>query len=588
MDKKLLQVAEGKAAADLVITNGKIVDVYTGEIYEGGVAIAGDKIAAVGDVAYAIGEGTTVMDAEGAFLTPGFLDGHIHPESSSLSIRSFAQIVLQHGTTGIMTDLHEIGVVGGLEAIEAVLDEAKDTDLQVHFIVPSHVPFAPNLETSGGHFNPEIIRKALDREDAVGLSECVAGYIATDYDELFEAMDETRARGGMTLQGHLPHATGPMLNKCVAAGIFTDHEAFEGNQIIDLLRHGVHAMMREGSVARGLVPCLKPVLEKGIDTSRLSIVTDDLHTVDAVRRGHLDDHLRTAFSIGLPFVKGIQMVTLNCARAFKMDDVIGGLAPGRRADINFTTGAEDFKVLKTIAGGKLVSEGGRFLNPYPVAEHKPCLLNTTRLKNPITPDSFNIYTDKDAKAADVVVIQTMDWIPIGVPRHEIVPVKDGVVQCDVEKDVLYVSQVERYGINGNIGNAFMGGFNLKRGAIASSVGHDNHNIIVLGTNHEDMAVAVNRLIDIGGGTIVVDAGEVLQEIAYPVCGLLSDLPAEELAARKEEMIAKIHEMGSNIFFPFMFLSFLCLAAMGGKVITDHGLIDCDLQQPISPILSIEK
>ena len=183
MDQKLLSVASGKVPADLVVKNGKIVNVYSGEIYDGGVAVVGDKIAAVGDVDYTIGEQTRVIDAKGMYITPGFIDGHIHPESSNLAIRSFAEAVLKHGTTVIMTDLHEIGVVGGLEAIEAVLQEAEDTDLKLYFVVPSHVPFSPNLETSGGQFNTEIIKKALERPDAVGLSECVGMYLAAGFPE---------------------------------------------------------------------------------------------------------------------------------------------------------------------------------------------------------------------------------------------------------------------------------------------------------------------------------------------------------------------------------------------------------------------
>lgn len=191
MNQKLLSVAKGETPADLVIRNGKVVNVYSGEIYDGGVAICGDTIAAVGDVEYCIGEGTRVVDAEGKYLTPGFLDGHIHPESSSLAIRPFAEAVLAHGTTGIMTDLHEVGVVSGLEGIEAILKEAEATDLKIYFVVPSHVPFSPNLETSGGRFNPEIIRKALKRPDAVGLSECVGPYITAGFPDLLESFDTT-------------------------------------------------------------------------------------------------------------------------------------------------------------------------------------------------------------------------------------------------------------------------------------------------------------------------------------------------------------------------------------------------------------
>ncbi|MDE7068780.1 MAG: amidohydrolase family protein, partial [Schaedlerella arabinosiphila] len=288
MDKKLLAAAGGQAPADIVVKNGKLVNVYTKEIYEGGVAISGDKIAAVGDVEYAIGEGTKVIDAGGNYITPGFIDGHIHPESSSLSIRSFAELVLKHGTTAVMTDLHEIGVVAGLEGIEAVLEEAEATDLKLYFVVPSHVPFAPNLETSGGHFNPEIIKKALERKDAVGISEVVGPYILNGFPELMESMDHVNHMPGKTCQGHLPDMEGAALNTCLAAGVTTDHESLSGEDALARLRNGCHLMIREGSAARNMADCLKPILEQKLDTSRVSIVTDDLHTVDAVDRGHLD------------------------------------------------------------------------------------------------------------------------------------------------------------------------------------------------------------------------------------------------------------------------------------------------------------
>ncbi|MEG1773870.1 MAG: adenine deaminase, partial [Oscillospiraceae bacterium] len=222
MNANLLAVAGGRAPADLVIKNGKIVNVYSGEIYEGGVAVCGDLIAAVGDVDYTIGANTRIIDAGGKYITPGFIDGHLHPESSSLSIRPFAEVMLKHGTTVVMTDLHEVGVVSGLEGIEAVLEENAITDLKLYFVVPSHVPFSPNLETSGGAFNPEIIRKALQRPDAVGLSEVVGPYILGGYPDLMESLDIALSMPGKTLQGHLPDMTGPALNQCLAAGVSTD------------------------------------------------------------------------------------------------------------------------------------------------------------------------------------------------------------------------------------------------------------------------------------------------------------------------------------------------------------------------------
>jgi adenine deaminase len=583
MERKLLAVAGGGIPADIVVKNGKLVNVYSGEIYEGGVAIYGDRIAAVGDVDYAIGGDTKVIDAGGRYITPGFIDGHIHPESASLSIRPFAEIVLKHGTTVIMTDLHEIGVVAGLEGIEAVLEEAKATDLRLYFVVPSHVPFSPNLETSGGSFNPAIISRALNRSDAVGLSECVGPYILAGFPDLLESMDMTLAKG-KSLQGHLPDLKGPALNVCLAAGVTTDHESLGGEDALARLRAGCHLMMREGSAARNMRDCLKAVLDNKLDTSRVSIVTDDLHTIDAVDRGHLDDAVRTALAVGVDFVKAIQMVTLNAARAFGLDGEVGGLAPGRRADINITTGPEDFNVRTVIAGGRLILEEGNMLISYPKAEHAPCLLNTVRLKNPINADSFKIKAPAGAARVKVQVMDTLPFIPITVGREAVLPVADGVIQCDIAQDVFYIAQVERYGKNGNVGKAFMGGFKLKEGAIASSVGHDNHNIIVLGADFQDMALAVNRIVKIGGGQVVVRNGQVADEIAYPICGLLTDLSAEELAERKKNMIAITKEMGSPIPIPFMFLSFICLAAIPHFAVTDHGFIDVIAQKIIDPVL----
>lgn len=587
MDNKLLAVAGGQQPADIVIKNGKIVNVLTAEIYDGGVAISDQTIAAVGDVDYCIGEGTQVVDAQGMFITPGFIDGHIHPESSDLAIRSFAEGVLKHGTTSIMTDLHEVGVVSGIEGIEAVLKENEATDLNLYFVVPSHVPFSPALETSGGSFNPEIIRKALQREDAVGISECVGPYILAGFPDLMESLDDVAGMKGMTAQGHLVEMKGADLNKCVAAGVSTCHEALSADDIMDRARVGVHAMLRESSAARTLVQQLECIVGKDIDTSMMSIVTDDLHTCDLAETGHLDHHLKLALGAGLPFVKAIQMVTVNAARAFELTD-IGALAPGKRADINIVAGdtADTFGVVSTWSRGKQVLDNGEMLVHYEPAEHDPCLLNTTRLLNPITPDSFKIAASEGASKVKVLCMDTLPWIPITQPREVELDCVDGYVQCDVEQDVLYIAQVERYGKNGNIGKAFMGGFHMTSGAIASTVGHDNHNVIVMGTNFEDMAQAVNRLIEIGGGQILVDGGEIIKEVAYPICGLLSDLSVEDLAAEKAQLNAACAERGCIISIPMMFLSFICLAALPGFAITDHGFIDVMSLKVIDPVLGV--
>ena len=473
-----------------------------------------------------------------------------------------------------------------LEGIEAILKEAEATDLKIYFVVPSHVPFSPNLETSGGRFNPEIIRKALKRPDAVGLSECVGPYITAGFPDLLESFDTTLSMPGKTLQGHLPDMYGPAMSACIAAGVSTDHESFCEKDVFERLRNGCHLMMREGSAARNMPVLLKTVMENHLDTAMVSIVTDDLHTVDLQERGHLDDSLRTALGMGLDFIKAIQMVTVNCARAFNLDREIGGLAPGRRADVNITTGPEDFRVLTTFAGGRQITDNGKLLVRYETAEHEPCVLNTMHLKNPITADSFKIHAPAGAKKVKALVMDTLPYMPFTNRRDVELPVVDGVVQCDVEQDVLYIAQVERHGKNGNVGKAFMGGFHIRGGAMASSVGHDNHNIIVMGDSFEDMALAVNRCVELGGGQVIVRSGKVAAEVAYPICGLLSDLPLDELAEKKKELNRVAHEMGTEIAIPFMFLSFICLAAIPAYAITDCGFIDVVQQKVIDPILEV--
>ena len=469
---------------------------------------------------------------------------------------------------------------------EAILKEAEATDLKIYFVVPSHVPFSPNLETSGGRFNPEIIRKALKRPDAVGLSECVGPYITAGFPDLLESFDTTLSMPGKTLQGHLPDMYGPAMSACIAAGVSTDHESFCEKDVFERLRNGCHLMMREGSAARNMPVLLKTVMENHLDTAMVSIVTDDLHTVDLQERGHLDDSLRTALGMGLDFVKAIQMVTVNCARAFNLDREIGGLAPGRRADVNITTGPEDFRVLTTFAGGRQITDNGKLLVHYETAEHEPCVLNTMHLKNPITADSFKIHAPAGAKKVKALVMDTLPYMPFTNRRDVELPVVDGVVQCDAEQDVLYIAQVERHGKNGNVGKAFMGGFHIRGGAMASSVGHDNHNIIVMGDSFEDMALAVNRCVELGGGQVIVRSGKVAAEVAYPICGLLSDLPLDDLAEKKKELNRVAHEMGTEIAIPFMFLSFICLAAIPAYAITDCGFIDVVQQKVIVPILEV--
>lgn len=582
----VMEVALGQRKADMAVINGKIVNVYTREIYDGGVAVCEDTIAAVGQIDHCIGPNTTIIDANGNYLLPGFIDGHIHPESTSLSIRQFAEVVLAHGTTCIMADMHEVGAVGGLDAMEAVLSEAADIPLKTYFVVPSHIPFAPDLETSGGSLDSSVVAKALKRPDAIGLSEIVAPYLLQQFPDLLESMELTRA-SGKSLQGHMPETTGPALQACLAAGVATDHESLTADDVLERIRHGCYAMIREGSVAHNLPACIKAVTEHNVDTTMCSIITDDLHTIDLVDKGHLDESVRVALANGVDFPTAVQMVTVNAARAFNLDQEIGSLTPGRRADICITTGPENFRVKTVIAGGTLVAEDEKPLQPLSKVKHDSILLNTVKLDSSLTGEALVIKVDPKYKEAKVKVMRTFDWIPLTEGEEATLPVVDGIIKADPAQDVIHIAQVERHGKGGRIGKAFMAGFNLQSGALASTVGHDNHNITILGVNPEDMAFAGNRLAEIGGGQIVVNNGQIVHEVPLPILGLLSDVDAWTLAKEKRRLIEAAHQLGCDIIWPFMFLSFITLAAAPKYAVTDRGFIDVMQQKIIDPVLELK-
>jgi adenine deaminase len=584
MDERLLRVAMGQEPADLAITNGQIVNVYTGEVYPGGVAIAGTRIAAVGDVAYAIGEATKTLDAGGQYLTPGFIDGHIHPESANLSITRFAEIALCRGTTSVFTDLHEIGVVGGMPAMDAALVEGKATPLKYYWVVPSHIPFSPGVETSGARINAEIIEQAIKRDDAVGLSEVVSMFVLMQHPDLMRSLDAT-IKARKAVAGHGPETHGSAWNTFVAAGVSNDHESLTADDILLRARTGVHAQLRHNLIVPTLEPMIKAVTEAKIASRMVSLVTDDTTAPMLVGEGHLDYLARLALGQGVDFVTAIQMVTLNVAETFHLEWEIGGLAPGRYADVNIVSGPPDFRVLKTVANGLPVAENGQLLAPISLAKHDPVLLNTFHLKAPVTARDLVIPARAGASSAHLHVMRTLPWVPITEGGEADLPVVDGYVGADTAQDLLHIAVVERHHQTGNIGRAFLGGMGLKRGAMASSIGHDHHNIVVMGVDPEDMAYAANRVAEMQGGLVLAENGGIVEEIALPILGLLTDLDAWALAEKRQSLLAKARERGCAVSDAFMFLSFITLAAIPAFAITDKGYVDVAQQKVIDPVLS---
>ncbi len=546
--------------------------------------MAGERIAAIGDVGYTVGEGTEIVEAGDGYIVPGFVEGHIHPESSSLSVTRFAEAVLARGTTSVFTDLHEIGVVGGMEAINVALDEARGTPLKFYFVVPSHVPFAPGLETSGGLFDAGIISSALQREDSVGLSEVVSHYVVAGHEDLMASIDAARGVR-KALVGHGPDTRGPAWSAFAAAGITNDHESLDLEDVLLRVRNGVYAHLRHNLIVPTLPELIRAATERGVDTRFLSLVTDDTSAVALVHDGHLDHLARVALAEGVSFVTAVQMITLNPACSFHMEAEIGTLAPGRYADINVVSGPEDFRVLKTIARGKLVAEGGKLADPLVVPERASISANTFHLRAPATAADLVVPAEPGAGEATVRFMRTLPWVPITEGDEATLPVVDGHVAADTDRDILHVAVVERHHETGNIGRAFLGGFGLKRGSIASSVAHDNHNIVVMGANPEDMSLAADRVAEIDGGIVLVEGGRIVGELALPIFGLLNDADARDLADERQALLDKAQEMGCTVPEPFMFLSFVTLAGIPQFAVTDKGYVDCTHQVIIDPILS---
>ncbi len=583
MDERLLAVALGREEADLVVRGDRLINVNTGEIYPGGVAVAGERIAAIGDVAYTVGDGTEVVEAGDAYIVPGFVDGHIHPESSSLSMTRFAGVVLARGTTSVFTDLHEIAVVGGMEAVDAALEEARTTPLKLFFVVPSHVPFAPGLETSGGRFDPGIIASALERAESVGLSEVVSLYVAAGDEELLRSVDDAH-RARKALVGHGPDTKGPAWSAFAAAGITNDHESLDVEDVLLRVRNGVHAHLRHNLIVPTLPELVRAATERGVDTRFLSLVTDDTSAIALVQDGHLDHLVRLALAEGVGFVTAVQMVTLNPASSFHLEGEIGTLAPGRYADINVVSGPEDFRVLKTIARGRPVAEDGGLLEPLDVPERPQISAGTFHLREPVAAQDLVITAKTGSGEADVRFMRTLPWVPITEGDEATLPVVDGRVAADTDRDILHVAVIERHHETGNVGKAFVGGFGLKRGAMASSVAHDNHNIVVMGADPDDMALAAGRVAELDGGVVLAENGRLVGEMALPLWGLLADADARMLAEERQTLLDKAGEMGCTVPEPFMFLSFITLAGIPQFAVTDKGYVDCLRQAVVEPIL----
>ncbi|MBE3580579.1 MAG: adenine deaminase [Thermoanaerobacteraceae bacterium] len=585
LDANLIDVALGHKPADLIIKNGKLVNVHTREVYQADVAIGGNKIAVIGDVSHCRGPETTVIDAQGEYLLPGFIDAHIHFESSMLSFSEFAKMVLRHGTTVVASDLMEITIVSGVEGAREILEEARKTPVTLLYPVPSFMSES-DLQTIGSNLGPELVKELLTLPEAVGLAEVLVPPVLAK-SPLIADMLAWASQEKKTAEGHAPALGGKELNAYCTAGIRSDHESTTAAEALAKLRCGLRVLMREGSASTDLLECLKVITENGIDPRHCAMISDDIDALHLATFGHMDHKIRMAVKAGVDPVVAIQMATINPAESLKIDDLHGSIAPGKFADIVLVNDLTSIDIQVVIAKGRIAVRGSEVVLDMASPSYSERLLNTVRLASKIYPENLAVKVSPEARRARVRVIGASSTSLLTEALEATLPVVNGEIQPDVNRDILPIAVVERYGKNGNIGRGFISGFGIKKGAIATSVGHDHHNITVLGTNYDDMALAVNRVAELTGGLVLAVDGKVIRELPLPICGLLSMEPGEAVAAKVDELQKELQKLGCPMPSPFMTLSFITLIFIPAYGITDKGLVNVYDMALVDPVLATE-
>ncbi len=554
---RLISVAKGELPADLILANARIINVFTGEVESGNVAICGDRIAGVGDYSQA----KQVLDLTDKYLAPGLINGHTHLESSMLDVGQYARAVVPRGTLAVVTDLHEIANVCGLEGMRYVLNSARRLPLELFLMAPSCVPATP-LETSGASLEPEALRQVLRWRGCIGLGEVMnfPGVLGANAGVLSK-IDLAK---GKVVDGHAPGVTGKNLSAYIAAGIHSDHESVTLDEAREKLRRGMWVMIREGSSEKNLDALLPLVTDKTY--KRCMFVVDDRSCADLLKDGDIDAVVRKAIASGLDPVRAIQMATINTADYFRLDK-LGAIAPGYLANLIVLGDLSRLQIDMVFYRGRMVARQGEPLFPS-------YQLRSEGLTDTINIKPFNIEALRLLASAETEpVIELVPGQIITRKRVEKVKVSGGVIVSDVDRDILKLVVVERHKATGNIGLGLVKGFGLKKGALASSIAHDSHNIVAVGTNDEDIFTAVKEVERLDGGLVVVADNKILASLALPIAGLLSDEPLEVVVSKLEKLEQLARDLGTTLASPFSTLSFLALPVIPELRLTDLGLVD---------------
>ncbi|MGA9047920.1 MAG: adenine deaminase [Dehalococcoidia bacterium] len=552
---ELISVARGDRPADLVLKDARIINTFTGEIEKGDVAVYQDRIAGIGEYRKA----KKIVDLEGKYLAPGFINGHIHIESSMLHPSQYAHAVVPHGTTSIVTDLHEISNVSGSSGIKFVLDCARNLPLDFFFMAPSCVP-ATHMETAGADIGTSEIARLLKWKNNVGLGEMM------NYPGVINAfdpvIDKILASQGTLIAGHAPGLSGKQLNAYMSAGIYSDHETTELKEGKEKLRRGMYLMIREGSSEKNLETLLPLVTDK--TWHRCMFVVDDRSCSDLLRDGDVDAVVRKAIKLGLDPVRAIQLATINCAEYHRFYD-LGAVAPGYRANLVTLRDLKKLKVDMVFYDGRLVASGGKYLGPHSDETPQKLLKSVNVKKFDIKALQLKITGDR---------FPVIEIIPGQiVTRKTLLKVPQGIFKPDVGRDILKAAVIERHKQTGNIGLGLVKGFGIRQGAIASTIAHDSHNIVVVGTSDADIYAAVRVIEQMQGGLVACKGGKIIARLPLPICGLLSGRPAEEVSRQFDALEEAAAGLGSLPPAPFAILSFIALPVIPELRLTDLGIVD---------------
>ncbi len=578
LTRALVDVAMGRKPADMIIRKGQWVSVQSGEfIPDIDIAIVDGHIAYVGeDASHCIGKETQVIEADGRYLVPGLLDGHMHIESGMVTVTEFVRAVASRGSTGLFVDPHEIANVFGLKGVKLMVDEAQQQPIHVWVQMPSCVPSAPGLETPGASIGPDEVAEAMTWDGIIGLGEMMnySGVFNGDEDMLAE-MAATHS-AGKVIGGHYASPDlGLPFHGYVAGGAEDDHEGTNLEDAIARVRQGMKAMLRYGSGWLDVENQVDAILKHKLDSRRFILCTDDSHAETLTENGHMDRVLRHAIEVGLPPMTAIQMMTINTAEHFGLTREMGMIAPGRWADVVLVKDLQDFRADLVVAKGQLIAEGGQWKMDLPGVEFPEWARQSVNLQRPLKADDFTLKADveQDGELTANVIGVIEDQAPT---RHLKMPVKtyDGKIHVDMSKDIAKIALVERHQGTGSVTVALVSGFGFtEKCAVASTVAHDSHNMIVVGTDEADMAEAANSLAQSGGGQVVMKGGQVIGQVDLQIAGLMSTERADMVAKKAATVLEGFQACGCTLNNPNMQLSLLTLAVIPELRISDMGLVN---------------